>query len=283
MPQGCSLLHSGTRNIIRGKKQITQAIISYCHPDFTSGSCYTSVYMKLTVLTWNIWGGKHRAEVIKFLKQTEWDVLALQEVTQREIEGNIINDAQVIACALDCEYYFEKAFRTDRHTPVYDLGNALLSKHPIQERRVHILSDLSSYEKNSTTEPRNAVEIVTTINEKNIHIFSTHIGYDVSLGEGDLQKNQIQELILRVPANNSVLMGDFNSTPESTIIKRIEEHYNHTDTHLSYISWINFKKSAHPTHRIDYIFTTKDITTEKFEILSTDASDHLPLRAVLEV
>lgn len=239
--------------------------------------------MKLTVLSWNILGGKYREQVISFLQQTEWDIVALQEVTQREIHNHQVNDAQEIAHALNCEYYYETAFRTDRHTPVYDLGNGLLSKYPIQGRAVHLLSDLSTYQKNSTTEPRNAIEITITVNDTLIRCFSTHIGYDDTLGEGDLQKKQLQTLLKVIPKENAIVMGDFNSTPNSSALTLIENRLIHTDTALTETTWTNLKKETQPRHRIDYIFTTPDMNVSNFEVLQSDASDHMPIRAVLEI
>ncbi len=239
--------------------------------------------MELTVLTWNIWGGRNRNAVIQFLQQNTWDIIALQEVTQREINGDEINDAEELAKALACEYYYERSFRTDRHTPVYDLGNALLSRHPIKDRNVYTLSDMSSYKKNSTTEPRNAVEITISVNQKDLHILSTHIGYDDLLGEGELQKKQIEELLQHVPKKNTILMGDFNSTPNSSIVKRVTDHFVHSDTDLSANSWTNLKKTDNPQYRIDYIFTTPDITTHEFHLGKSDASDHLPLIAQVNI
>lgn len=239
--------------------------------------------MKLTVLSWNILGGKHREQVISFLQHTEWDIAALQEVTQRETHSKVVNDAKEIADALNCEYYYKTAFRTDRHTPVYDLGNCLLSKLPIQKGAVYPLSDLSTYQRNSTTEPRNAVEISIAVNDNTLRCFSTHIGYDDSLGEGELQKKQIQTLLKITPRENAIVMGDFNSSPTSSVLNIVEKTLVHTDTQLTAMTWTNLKKETHPQHRIDYIFTTPDIQTTEFEILESDASDHKPIRAVVEI
>src|SRR5690606_7859911 len=137
---------------------------------------------------------------------------------------------------------------TDRHTPVYDLGNGLLSKYPIQGKAVHLLRDLPTYQRNSTTEPRNAIEISSSVNNNTIRCVSTHIGYDDTLGEGNLQKKQLQTVLTVVPNQKAIIMGDFNSTPRSTALNTIESKLVHADRELTKITWTNLKKETHPQY-----------------------------------
>jgi endonuclease/exonuclease/phosphatase family metal-dependent hydrolase len=113
--------------------------------------------MKLKVISWNIWGGRRLDEVISFLSHEDPDIIALQEVSERDVHGKIKNDAHVIAEALGYYVFFGKAFTTDRHTPPYSLGNAVISRFPILESRTFELSGLPLYRNNSITEPRNTV------------------------------------------------------------------------------------------------------------------------------
>lgn len=237
--------------------------------------------MKIKVISWNIWGGKNLERIIDFLETVEWDIVALQEVTERNT-NNSINDANEIAKKFNCEFYFAKAFRTDRHFPVYDLGNAIISKMKIKDTQYFMLSDLDQYERNSTTEPRNAVQIKINTDNSDLNLISTHLGFDESLGEGDLQNQQLSKLLNSIPKERTVLLGDFNSTPASPIIKKTEKIFNHTDHNATEISWTDLKKSHHPQHRIDYIFISPDLAVTDFKILKSDASDHLPLYAEIE-
>jgi endonuclease/exonuclease/phosphatase family metal-dependent hydrolase len=239
--------------------------------------------MQIKVISWNIWGGKKREEVIEFLQKESADIIALQEVTTREIDGKKINDAEEIANALGYEFYYSNAFTTDRHFPSYSIGNAILSKFPIQSSRDHFLSDLSDYEKNSTTEPRLAVECIIEVENTTLHVFSTHLGYSQTLYETPLQKKQLGNLLPLIPSSQSILMGDFNSIPESEIIKQIEKKLSHSDRELNKISWINYKDENHSKYRIDYIFTTSDFITVSAHVADCNASDHFPLVLTLSL
>ncbi|HRN95823.1 MAG TPA: endonuclease/exonuclease/phosphatase family protein [Candidatus Levybacteria bacterium] len=239
--------------------------------------------MTINLVSWNIWGGKNRADVIDFLRNTTFDVLALQEVTSREKNGEKENDAEVIAKSLGYHVAYAKSFTTDRHTPVYDIGNAIISKYPIQETTTHILSDLTTYEKNSSTEPRNAIQAEIMIQNTSVNFFSTHLGYSENLQATAIQLQQTQTLLSVLPQERLVLMGDFNSEPSSQTIKNITQKLVHVDSNLSQPSWTNFKKEEHPKRRIDYIFTSPDLKIKHFEMKNSTASDHLPLTATIEI
>jgi endonuclease/exonuclease/phosphatase family metal-dependent hydrolase len=239
--------------------------------------------MKIKVISWNIWGGKNRDGVISFLKTQNADIIALQEVTTREKNGIEEHDAEKIAEELGYECYFANAFTTDRHFPTYSIGNAILSKFPIKSPQNLILSDLSDYKKNSTTEPRTAVRCVIEIEGTELHIFSTHLGYSETLLATPLQQKQLESLLPHIPESKSILLGDFNSISESEIIKQIELKLHHTDMQLDKISWTNYKSDPAETYRIDYIFTTSDLNSDVFALGESNASDHFPLIATLSI
>lgn len=238
----------------------------------------------IRVATWNIWGGKKRFEVIQDLKSISFDVLALQEVTEREVNGKIENDAAIIARELGLEYTYAKAFRTDRHSPVYDMGNAILSKCPIVTSKVHELSTLSTYEKNAATEPRIALEACIQLKDKTVTVISTHLGYTDDLtNPTELQKQQLNKLLSSVPKTQTILMGDFNSLPESEIIHSIEINFKHAAFPLTHPTWTNLKKENLPQWRIDYIFSSQDLRVESSEVIDTSASDHRILKAEIQL
>jgi endonuclease/exonuclease/phosphatase family metal-dependent hydrolase len=245
--------------------------------------------MELKVISWNIWGGRNRQEVIDYLKLQNADIIALQEITIREKNGHQENDVEIIAKELGYHFYFSKAFTTDRHFPSYSIGNALLSKSPIHSSQTHILSDLSTYEKNSTTEPRIAVECVYLINNIPLHVYCVHLGYSETLLATPLQEIQLEKILSVIPNSAAILMGDFNSIPESTIIKKVQTKLVHTDKNLERITWTNFKQTIsnnpeeNPKYRIDYIFTTNDLKTTATEIGESEASDHFPVIANIQM
>lgn len=225
---------------------------------------------QLKIVSWNIWGGKNIQGIIECLRTANADVIALQEVLQDEDGTN--NNAKEIAEALGYEWVFG-CTKTLTPSVSYLLqeqhiesnkqwGNALLSKHPITESDFYMLS-----EKNTRT----AIKIVTTFENKNITVFSTHLVH--ALHAKEIRHEQVSNLLQLIPNNTSIVAGDFNDTPESETILKMETIMNKG----SDIS------STNNNERIDYIFTTKDIHTIRDEVIYSQASDHLPIYTVIEI
>lgn len=230
--------------------------------------------MVVKVLSWNIWAGKNLDKVIEFLSQVDADIIGLQEVKVQ----NGQNDAEEIAKKLKANFFYCKTFTDDRHSvPTYQLGNAILTKFTIEKSVCHELSSLELYRKSSETEPRTAVEVNLHINGngKSLNLFSAHLAHSPRLRPSKMRDIQLNNLLKHLSNPLTILMGDFNSQPDSEIIKKLGKILINTD-----------KDPIKPTMndmRIDYIFVSKDITVKRFRILGSDASDHLPILAEIEV
>lgn len=128
-------------------------------------------------------------------------------------------------------------------------------------------------------------------NNKLIWVFNTHLDH-----MGEEAKTKGLELILskieKLTGNkhSALLMGDFNSEPETDRIVALKDKMNDARTISKekafgpYGTFNNFKYNEASTHLIDYIFVTKEssITVNKYAVLS-DAkdlrypSDHFPV------
>jgi len=247
--------------------------------------------MKIKVLSWNIWHGKHLTEVTKFLKESDADIIALQEVVEHSKNGRVGNIAQQIASTLGFDYAYYSAFKDDRHNQSdFELGNAVLSRFKIENSKCHFLSNLEDYEKNAKTEPRIAVEANININDKILKVFSTHLAYSDNLETTTLKESQTDKLALLLDSPRTVLMGDFNSLPDSIVTTKISSILKNADKDsLNEPTW-----TVHPfirsgfeetglKHKIDYIFVSPDISVDKFTVEKSKASDHLPISAMLDI
>jgi endonuclease/exonuclease/phosphatase family metal-dependent hydrolase len=126
---------------------------------------------------------------------------------------------------------------------------------------------------------------------KLIWVFNTHLDH-----VGELAKTKGLELILsRIEKLNNnkypvVLMGDFNSEPETDRIIGLKNKMNDTKTISKekpfgpYGTFNNFKNNEATTLLIDYIFLSKKkgITVNKYAVLSDSKelkypSDHFPV------
>src|SRR3989344_7052569 len=100
--------------------------------------------MRLKVLSWNIWGGRYLPQVIDFLKESNADIIGLQEVSRDP--GGANNAAEVIGKQLGCRWVYgaikqlkasEIGLKSEK---TIEWGNAILSKHEIIENKNHPLS-----------------------------------------------------------------------------------------------------------------------------------------------
>lgn len=244
--------------------------------------------MKIKLLSWNIWHGKYLKEVIEFLKKADADIIALQEVVETE-EPKKENQAEIIAQALGYNFVFFKAFTTERHHPSYSQGNAILTKFKIKESKGVFLSDLSHYRGNAETEPRIALETHLEIAGEKLQVINTHLAYSHELKPSEMRHRQLNKLLTLIDKEKAVLMGDFNSTPETEVIKKVEEVLVNADPKSNQPTWSVFENEYHGfkvkglEYRIDYIFVSPDISVETFKIEDTKASDHLPVSSIIEV
>jgi endonuclease/exonuclease/phosphatase family metal-dependent hydrolase len=235
----------------------------------------------MKIMSWNIWKGKLLDKVIAQIEQESPDVVCLQEVIEQDIDGKRVNIAQLLASKLGYEFVYCKAFTTDRHSPSFDIGDAILSKYPITSNSCTALSNLEEYEDSSVTEPRTAVTVTIKTEIATLTIITCHLGYGEKFQETEIRNKQLDRLLAILPKEKTVLTGDFNSLPDSRVVRILNNVLINTDPEQSEYSYTDMKDESHLEYRIDYIFTTPDIIARNFKILSTDASDHSPLTVEL--
>lgn len=239
--------------------------------------------MKLELLSWNIWQGQHLPEIIEFLKTANADIIGLQEI----IEKDSTNTAKEIARELDYNYVYYQAIEKTRLG--YPQGNAILSKYPIKESKCHFLSDLSTYVNTAESEPRIAVEAEIKIDNKSLRVFTVHLAYSHKFQSSKIRDLQVDNLIKLLPHKETILLGDFNSHPDSAYMTQLNKLLQNTDADLTQPTWTIYPfdyegfKETELKHRLDYIFVTKDIKVLDFSIGKSKGSDHLPILTTIQV
>lgn len=225
---------------------------------------------RIKIVSWNIWGGKNLKEIIDCLRVLDADVVALQEVLADEDGAN--NIAEAIAEALDYEWEFVNTRTLDPSLSFLlqeqkidcnkQWGNAILSKYPMGESSHYFLSEKS---------PRMALEAVIEIEDKKLRVFSTHLAHAPHLSE--IRVAQAESLLKLISDEPTIVAGDFNDVPESETIQRMDAVLNRGKN----VSATNDNK------RIDYIFATKDVQIVEDGMVDSQASDHFPLYAIVEI
>lgn len=251
--------------------------------------------MKLKILSWNIWGGKHFDEVIAFLKSADADVIALQEVI---LEGNT-NTALRIAEKLGYEVtpvsptfaikmpISSKWTGPDREKEeTLMFGNAILTKHKIRSSQEHELS---------SGESRISVSADVAIGGVTLHVFSIHLKHlHVHADANDpktvqMHNGQADKLMTLLPSDRTIVMGDFNALPDSYAIKRTNSVLRDAESNAATPTWSVYPEGCDVClprgieYKFDYIFTTKDLKTSGFQVGDSKGSDHLPVSATIEI
>ena len=172
---------------------------------------------RLRVLTWNLWWRfgpweQRQAPILEVLRQTDADVIGLQEVWATE-DGDQLDD---LAGALG--YH---AARSPDPSP-HGFGNAVLSRWPIDDHDwVHLPAANGQPEHRTVLHARIAAPFGP------LTFFTTHL--DHHLGHSALRCDQVTRIADFVAARRNdpedgfppVLCGDFNAAPDSDEIRRL--------------------------------------------------------------
>jgi endonuclease/exonuclease/phosphatase family metal-dependent hydrolase len=235
----------------------------------------TAEQPRLRVLSYNIHHGEGTDGKIDLprlatvIRAAEPDLVALQEVddkTQRA--GGVDQTAELVRLA-GLHGRFGK--QIDYEGGGY--GQAILSKFPISDLKIHRLPGMPEREQ------RMAIEARIEINGREISFVSTHLHHANDLFR-EQQAAKLTELF--EPARHPVILaGDLNANPDSKPIALLSPAWKIASGDAPLATY----PAKEPEKQIDYsLFRPR----ERFTVVETKvpneaaASDHRPLLAVLE-
>ena len=251
-------------------------------PDNWTAYHESEIELSLKVVTFNMWGGNQNLdEVIIWLRETDADVVLLQEVSP-EWAGEDMEEL------IDIYPYQVTNMR-------YWWGEAILSRYPITAHEQY--NDL----------PMNRIEIdvnSTTIAVYNVHVFipqgdTTHLTLPIEhpslnmlLRYDDSARNdQIDQLltILEDEENPFIVAGDFNMSDNAVKYGDVAGPLNDSfrgagigfGTTWPVAEIANFPDFIPPLLRIDYIWHSDHFVALNAETGPQLGSDHLPYLATL--
>lgn len=229
--------------------------------------------MELKVLSWNIWVNNKFQLVKQFLKNSNSDVFGLQEVSSNDP----LRDTVGYLNSLGYREVFAPLSRPWVATGRTD-GPAIFTKHKIVSSKKYALSEKYGV---------GAVQADIQIGDKTIHFFSTHLSHTHQQDSAD-QLDQLQQLLSVIPSETSILVGDFNALPTSRTIqevkaKLVDADHDNQPTWSIYPDGCEICKPPKIDLRLDYIFTTKDITAHSYQVEDSKGSDHLPISTTVEL
>lgn len=250
--------------------------------------------MKLKLLHLNIFMGKWLDEVIKYVKQENFDILSFQEVSGGRVSFHRDNTFQKI---MDLGYEGEMSvnWRIKNHYASF-FGNAtffkpqftLLEKSEIWLREYRDIEDPDNRE--SRDDPKAPLSLLLEKDGRKLRIVNAHLAWDPT--PNDTQEKIRQAKIfydyLQSIKSPFIITGDFNVEKHTKVVKMIDKIGRNLTAENKLTNTLNSRlhKAPHlfpPGLAVDYIYVSDDIKVEKFEVLDMDLSDHLGLYLEVDV
>ena len=193
------------------------------------------------------------------------DIVGLNEMYAEGDLPQFCDQVGILSKKTDLKHhYFAKAIDVDEGNNPY--GNGLISRFPIIEAETIMVPDPEGKKGADGYETRCLLKAKL---ENGLNILVIHFGLNP-----DEQINAVNTVIENLPTEMTILMGDFNVTPDDEVLAPVRERLKDTadlfsEEKLSY-------PSDKPDKKIDYIFVTPDIEVVSADIPPIVASDHRP-------
>ncbi|MDR6552686.1 endonuclease/exonuclease/phosphatase family protein [Paenibacillus qinlingensis] len=215
------------------------------------------------------------------IKSSGADIIGLQEVDNHfSARSNFEDQAKWLANYLGMHYEF--AANLDNNPlnvgePRRQYGTVILSKYPILSSENHLL-DNTQY----PSEQRGLAKTVINVRGNHINFYNTHLD-NKRAEQRDIQVNEILDIVHK-SKGTSILVGDFNATPDSPEIIKMSAQYHDVFAELGMNdAYTSYYYSDKPNRRIDYIYTSDDVKIKTGKVIDTIAADHLPITAELVI
>ena len=205
----------------------------------------------LKIATLNLYHDKddwprRRVQIVEEFKRKQPDVIALQEVIQRE---GLVNQAEWLAGQLGYAWHFVS---TDPAGKPMRYGNAILTRHPVLlrgEQRLRPLDD-----------SRTVGLLRIDLQGRPLNIYVTHLHWTDQ--GGAIRTQQVADLVQYIAATSegiaSIVAGDFNANADSPELTSLRGGFidtygsQHPDADPVSSSTLNLKYFA--PRRIDHVF-----------------------------
>jgi endonuclease/exonuclease/phosphatase family metal-dependent hydrolase len=209
------------------------------------------------------------SRIAAVLRELDCDIYALQEVDNEGRDGEDSMQLEYLSRVLGMAAV--PGLRIVRHSGQY--GNALLTHLPILS--VHRL-DLSY----SRFEPRGALDVELDLGQQKLRVIATHLG--LSRSERREQWRHLLQAVARAPAElPTIVLGDMNEwLPSSATLRDAHSILGEPLAPAAFPSFAPFLSLTRIWVRPVGAMSSIDVHRTP---LSRRASDHLPVKAVVDV
>jgi len=203
------------------------------------------------------------------IEDSQADIVALQEVSRGWLVGGRLDMLTWLSQRLDMPYIFGPTV-----DPIW--GNAILSRYPIVEYQHYQLPPRNLFLLRGFT-----TAVIEIGDSDNLQVIATHFHHV----EEDSDIRQLQSPVIIESwhgASTTIVLGDFNAEPNTPEIQMFKQA-GLVDTLAGMepppIYTFN---SVNPYQRIDYIWISPDLSVKDARVPSSQASDHLPVVAIID-
>ncbi len=246
----------------------------------------------MKILQTNIWQGRLVKNYIDLVKETNPDIISLQEVCScKETEFQTLNLSSYEDIKAELSDYSEVlaptySFKTMDAEIMFE--NVILSKFPVLDSKV-VFTNLE-FQKDFNTKYddyniRNFVHATIDINGSNLNVI-THHGYHLE-GTKEGNRETLRQMILirdyiKQLSGPVILTGDFNLSPKCESLEVLNKELNNLCL-LNNVQTTRNEFARSAIQVCDYIFVNDLVKTKEFRIEEKRVSDHRALFLEFEV
>lgn len=242
-------------------------------------SAFAASPVTLRVMSYNIHHGEgldgklDLERIAKVILDAKADIVGLQEI-DRGVERTQKRDLPAeLAILTGLAVQFDKNIAHQGG----DYGNAVLTRFPIKRAKNTHLKSLANGEQ------RGVQQLVLEIHGREVLFMNTHLDARREPAEREHSATELRAIAAAAGAMPIILVGDFNAAPDAKSIAPIRDFLTDTWPAVSKEPGFTIPVKK-PTRRIDFIWITPaSITPVKMSVLHSEASDHLPIAAELQL
>lgn len=237
----------------------------------------------MKLITLNIWGGHVRDPLHQFIvSHQSVDIFCFQEVYHNANEMITIEDRKVslnIFAELQELLPNHMGYFRPVVDNIYGISMFINKKINVSEEGASLIHNNPNYPGRGPTHSRILQWIKCDIDDQTYTIMNVH-GLWNGRGKTDTEERIAQSAKIKEFMNTittrKILCGDFNLNPHTQSLKMLANDMNNL---VDIYQVISTRTSLYPKEEkfADYIFTSKEILINKFEVLKDEVSDHAPL------
>jgi endonuclease/exonuclease/phosphatase family metal-dependent hydrolase len=219
--------------------------------------------------------------IAEVIAQASPDIVALQEIDVRRARTGHVDQADMIARALDMRFHFSTVLRTEDEE---GYGDVIMTALPMQLVRA---ARLPGRPRIPGVERRGALWVRVEVDGMPLQVITTHLGLTARERRIQVDALLAEEWLGHPDCTEPlVLLGDFNAVPRSRAYRRLALHLRDAQAIAAGRTRPTFP-SRLPVLPLDHLFVSPSLRVSEAAVINSPlarvASDHLPVVIAVEM